>query len=81
MPLDRALRAAGFWVARKQKEQKMADLPADCLSTDLPFTFVGLNVFGPWCVTSRRMRGAAGHHGMEFNMYFFTISQRIDTTF
>lgn len=35
----------------------MADLPADRLSTDPPFTFVGLDVFGPWCVTSRRTRG------------------------
>ena len=31
----------------KQEEQIMADLPADRLRTDPPFTYVGLDVFGP----------------------------------
>ncbi|XP_047675241.1 uncharacterized protein LOC125145656 [Tachysurus fulvidraco] len=35
----------------------MADLPADRLSTDSPFTYVGLDVFGPWSVITRRTRG------------------------
>lgn len=34
--------------------QKMANLPADRLSTDPPFTNVGLDVFGPWGVSSQR---------------------------
>ncbi len=34
-------------------EQKMADLPSDCLNTEPPFTSVGLDVFGPWAVTTR----------------------------
>ncbi|KAI3374627.1 hypothetical protein L3Q82_021202, partial [Scortum barcoo] len=38
-------------------EQKMADLPPDRLSTEPPFTYVGLDVFGPWIVTTRRTRG------------------------
>ncbi|RXN13836.1 hypothetical protein ROHU_037202 [Labeo rohita] len=38
-------------------EQKMADLPSDRLATDPPFTYVGLDVFGPWMVASRRTRG------------------------
>lgn len=38
-------------------EQKMADLPPDRLSTEPPFTYVGLDVFGPWTVTTRRTRG------------------------
>lgn len=38
-------------------EQKMADLPPDRLATDPPFTYVGLDVFGPWMVASRRTRG------------------------
>ncbi len=38
-------------------EQKMADLPPDRLATDPPFTYVGLDVFGPWIVASRRTRG------------------------
>ena len=37
--------------------QKMANLPADRLSTDPPFSSVGLDVFGPWNVSSRKTRG------------------------
>ena len=37
--------------------QQMADLPEDRLSLQPPFTNVGLDVFGPWPVTSRRTRG------------------------
>ena len=37
--------------------QKTVDLPADRLSTEPPFTNVGLDVFGPWTVSSRRTRG------------------------
>lgn len=44
---------------REPQTQKMADLPADRVSTDLPFTNVGLDVFGPWSVAARRTRG--GH--------------------
>ena len=35
----------------------MANLPADRLSTDPPFSSVGLDVFGPWNVSSRKTRG------------------------
>ncbi|XP_034384943.1 uncharacterized protein LOC117728244 isoform X4 [Cyclopterus lumpus] len=41
--------------------QKMASLPADRLSTEPPFTNVGLDVFGPWSVSSRRTRGCYSH--------------------
>lgn len=41
----------------KQEEQIMVDLPADRLHIDLPFTFVGLDVFGPWPVAVRKTRG------------------------
>ena len=41
----------------KATEQKMADLPIDRLSTEPPFTYVGLDVFGPWTVVARRTRG------------------------
>ncbi len=41
----------------KVTEQKMADLPIDRLSTEPPFTYVGLYVFGPWTVVARRTRG------------------------
>ncbi|KAK2899403.1 hypothetical protein Q8A73_012532 [Channa argus] len=38
-------------------EQQMAGLPPDRLSTEAPFTHVGLDVFGPWNVCTRRTRG------------------------
>ncbi|XP_039870639.1 uncharacterized protein LOC120723317 [Simochromis diagramma] len=39
--------------------QKMADLPVDRLTPMPPFTSVGLDVFGPWTVTTRRTRGGS----------------------
>ena len=48
---------------RKQRgrlqNQKMADLPTERLTPAPPFTYVGLDVFGPWQVTTRRTRGGA----------------------
>lgn len=41
--------------------QKMADLPCSCLSTEPPFTNVGLDVFGPWQISTRRTRGGAAN--------------------
>ncbi|XP_041857226.1 uncharacterized protein LOC121650036 [Melanotaenia boesemani] len=35
----------------------MADLPAERLQTDPPFSYVGLDIFGPWEVIARRTRG------------------------
>lgn len=43
----------------KTEEQLMADLPADRLTTEPPFTRVGLDVFGPWNITTRRTRGGS----------------------
>lgn len=43
----------------KLEEQRMADLPPERLQICPPFTYVGLDVFGPWIVRSRRTRG--GH--------------------
>ncbi|XP_076874397.1 uncharacterized protein LOC143524681 [Brachyhypopomus gauderio] len=43
----------------ENKIQKMADLPADRVSMEPPFTYVGVDVFGPWTVSTRRTRG--GH--------------------
>lgn len=39
------------------EDQKMAELPADRLSPEPPFTTVGLDVFGPWSIMTRRTRG------------------------
>ncbi|XP_062590775.1 uncharacterized protein LOC134252346 [Saccostrea cucullata] len=40
-------------------EQKMSDLPRDRLTPCPPFTFVGVDVFGPWDVLTRRTRGVS----------------------
>ncbi len=39
--------------------QRTANLPADRLSTEPPFTNVGIDVFGPWSVVTRRTRGGS----------------------
>ena len=43
----------------KTGQQQMADLPAERLQVAPPFTYVGVDIFGPWEVVSRRTRG--GH--------------------
>ncbi|XP_059829765.1 uncharacterized protein LOC132396202 [Hypanus sabinus] len=35
----------------------MADLLPECLNACPPFTYVGLDVFGPWTINTRRTRG------------------------
>ncbi|XP_076857275.1 uncharacterized protein LOC143511532 [Brachyhypopomus gauderio] len=42
---------------KKGEKQIMSDLPPERLSTSPPFTYTGLDVFGPWIVTARRTRG------------------------
>ena len=37
--------------------QKMADLPINRLTPVPPFSYVGLDIFGPWLVSARRTRG------------------------
>ena len=37
--------------------QKMSDLPKDRVEQSSPFSYVGVDVFGPWEVTCRRTRG------------------------
>ena len=39
--------------------QHMADLPSDRTETPPPFTNVGCDVFGPWTIQTRRLRGGA----------------------
>ena len=57
------------------ENQKMADLPVERLSTSPPFTYVGLDVFGPFTVTARRTRG--GHvHNKRWAVLFTCMSTR-----
>ncbi|XP_060083636.1 uncharacterized protein LOC132562879 [Ylistrum balloti] len=43
----------------KCAEQKMADLPTERVTPSPPFTYVGVDVFGPWNVVTRRTRGGS----------------------
>jgi hypothetical protein len=40
-------------------EQLMADLPSDRTETPAPFTNVGFDVFGPWSIRTRKLRGGS----------------------
>ncbi|XP_054590105.1 uncharacterized protein [Nothobranchius furzeri] len=41
----------------RTEKQQMSDLPTERLQADPPFSYVGLEVFGPWEVVMRRTRG------------------------
>lgn len=41
----------------RREEQKMADLPFDRLDPAPPFTYIGIDVFGPWTIATRKTRG------------------------
>lgn len=42
---------------RKEETPKMADLPIDRTQPGPPFTYVGLDTFGPWNIVAKRTRG------------------------
>lgn len=53
----------------------MADFPSDHLSTEPPFTNVGLDVFGPWNVSTHRTCG--GHaNSKRWAVMFTCLSMR-----
>ena len=39
----------------------MADLPEDRLTPAPPFSYVGVDIFGPWSVEHRRTRGGSAN--------------------
>lgn len=45
----------------QMEQQKMADLPPERLQIDPPFSYVGLDVFGPWEVSACRTRGGQAY--------------------
>ncbi|XP_075438936.1 uncharacterized protein LOC142481354 [Ascaphus truei] len=59
----------------KSQDQRMADLPVDRLNTEPPFTYVGLDVFGPWMVISRRTRGGLAN-SKRWAVLFTCMSMR-----
>ncbi|XP_028656694.1 uncharacterized protein LOC114650672 [Erpetoichthys calabaricus] len=54
----------------KVHEQRMCDLPAERLQMDPPFSYVGVDLFGPWEVSTRRTRG--GHANSKRWAVLFT---------
>ena len=53
----------------------MADLPVDRISPAPPFSYVGLDVFGPWEICVRRTRGDLAH-SKRWAVLFACISTR-----
>ncbi|XP_030209647.1 uncharacterized protein LOC115541880 [Gadus morhua] len=60
---------------RRTEVQLMADLPQERLHTCPPFTYVGVDVFGPWQVISRRTRGGQAQ-SKRWAMLFCCMSSR-----
>lgn len=53
----------------------MADLPPERLKVCPPFTYVGLDVFGPWSIVTRHTRG--GHaENKRWAIMFSCLSSR-----
>ena len=59
----------------KGQIQKMADLPMDRVSPVPPFSYVGLDVFGPWQICARRTRGGLAH-SKRWAVLFVCMSTR-----
>ncbi|XP_061133003.1 uncharacterized protein LOC133153005 [Syngnathus typhle] len=53
----------------------MADLPSERLKMCPPFTYVGLDVFGPWTITTRRTRGGQAQN-KRWAIMFSCMSSR-----
>ena len=45
----------------KTEHQKMSDLPAERLAPSPPFSYVGVDVFGPWTIVTRKTRGGSAN--------------------
>ncbi len=55
--------------------QHMADLPKDRIEPSPPFTNVGMDVFGPWMITTRKLRGGAAE-SKRWGLVFTCLSSR-----
>ena len=59
----------------KGQIQKIADLPADHVSPASPFSYVELDVLGPWQICARRTRGGFTH-SKRWAILFVCMSTR-----
>ena len=55
--------------------QQMTNLPSDRMETSPPFTNVGFDVFGPWEVITRRLRGGVAN-AKRWGLIFTCLSSR-----
>ena len=55
--------------------QFMANLPPERMETSPPFSNVGFDVFGPWEITTRRLRGSLGNAKL-WGLIFTCLSSR-----
>jgi hypothetical protein len=56
---------------------KMADLPKDRLETGPPFTFVGIDGFGPWPIVFRKTRGMQKNHNRWAILFTCLVSRAV----
>ncbi|CAB4021459.1 PREDICTED: uncharacterized protein LOC107357656 [Paramuricea clavata] len=59
----------------KVQEQHMSDLPFDHLETPPPFTNVGFDVFGPWVIHMRKLRGGTSN-SKRWGLIFTCLNSR-----
>lgn len=59
----------------KLEQQQMADLPQERLQQEPPFTYVGLDVFGPWEVYTGQMQGGSSN-SKRWAVLFICMSTR-----
>lgn len=59
----------------RMEQQKMADLPQERLQIDPPFSYVWLDVFGPWEVSTCHTRGRQAH-SKRWAVLFTCLSTR-----
>lgn len=60
----------------KQNVSKWGNLPPDQMQVAPPFTYVGVDVFGPWEVTMRRTRGGQAN-SKRWAVMFSCLSSRV----
>jgi hypothetical protein len=59
----------------KMLTQHMANLPKDRIEPSPPFTSIGVDVFGPWIIRTRKLRGGAAE-SKRWGLVFTCMSSR-----
>lgn len=61
----------------REESQKMSDLPESRLDPAPPFTYVGVDVFGPWTIVTRRTRGGQAHNKRWAVMFTCLVARAV----